>query len=59
MIDFLAKNGFMEVGVLYESPFTSLAPGGPEDLFSDPEVDALVEVLAAVQAKAVPQENAA
>ncbi|WP_182873848.1 DEAD/DEAH box helicase family protein [Microbispora sp. H10670] len=59
VIDFLAKNGFMEVDVLYESPFTSLAPGGPEDLFPDPDVDALVGVLASVQATAIPEENAA
>ncbi|WP_055477913.1 DEAD/DEAH box helicase family protein [Sphaerimonospora mesophila] len=59
VIDFLTRNGFMEVDVLYESPFTSVAPGGPETIFSDPDVDALVEVLATVQATAVPEESAA
>ncbi|GIH72358.1 hypothetical protein [Sphaerimonospora thailandensis] len=39
--------------------WVDLASGGPEAIFADPDVDALVEVLAAVQATAVPEENAA
>ncbi|MFD6096490.1 type I restriction-modification enzyme R subunit C-terminal domain-containing protein [Nocardiopsis flavescens] len=29
IIDYVAKNGFMDVGELYEPPFTGVSPGGP------------------------------
>jgi type I restriction enzyme R subunit len=53
-IDHLAKNGIIDTGLLYEQPFTSLAPGGPETIFEDNDVDAIVTVLDAVRATAVP-----
>ncbi|MCA2227554.1 DEAD/DEAH box helicase family protein [Nonomuraea aurantiaca] len=59
LIDYLAKNGIMEVEALYESPFTALAPRGPEDLFSEASVDAIVLVLQGVRATATPEEHAA
>lgn len=37
--------GVMRVGQLYESPFSSLAPAGPEKLFRDEELDVLDGVL--------------
>jgi type I restriction enzyme R subunit len=39
VIDYLARNGTVEVDVLYEHPFTSHAPRGPEDIFPEPDVD--------------------
>ena len=53
-IDHLAKNGLIDIGLLYEQPFTGLAPGGPETIFENADVDAIVTVLNTVRATAVP-----
>lgn len=58
LTDVLAKNGIVEVGQLYEAPFTALANRGPEDLFPEPEVDAIVRVLRDVRSTAVPVAEA-
>jgi hypothetical protein len=39
VVEHLTANGAMDVGLLYEPPFTSLAAGGPETLFPDADVD--------------------
>jgi len=44
LIEVLAKNGTAEVADLYESPFT-LRARGPEDLFTDAQIDAIEAVL--------------
>jgi type I restriction enzyme R subunit len=54
LIDVLAKNGLIQIERLYESPFTLLAPDGPEVLFSSAEIDALLAVLAGVEVTAQP-----
>ena len=54
VIDHLARNGTIAVDVLYDPPFTALAPGGPEDLFPETDVDAIATTLRAVHATAVP-----
>ncbi|NYH52981.1 type I site-specific restriction endonuclease [Nocardiopsis arvandica] len=59
IIDYVAKNGFMDIGDLYEPPFTCVSPGGPERVFSDAEVDTIEEVLKDIRATAVPRERAA
>ncbi|HET6503127.1 MAG TPA: type I restriction-modification enzyme R subunit C-terminal domain-containing protein [Amycolatopsis sp.] len=53
-IDYLAHNGTIAVDVLYETPFTVIAPGGPEDLFLDQDVDSMVKTLESVNATAIP-----
>lgn len=50
----LTAHGAMDPGLLYESPFTGLAPQGPESLFDEADIDALVAVLHAVRASAAP-----
>ncbi len=41
---------------LYESPFTELAPQGPESLFSGPDIDQLIAILDSVRVTATPDE---
>jgi type I restriction enzyme R subunit len=41
----LTNNGVMEPARLYESPFTDLAATGPESMFTESEVDNIVEIL--------------
>ena len=54
VITFLTEHGVMDVARLYESPFTDMAPQGPEGLFSGSDIDALVDVLDAVRITASP-----
>jgi type I restriction enzyme R subunit len=58
LTDVLAKNGLVDVGQLYEVPFTALASGGPEDLFPEAEVDAIVTALRDVRSTAIPVAEA-
>jgi type I restriction enzyme R subunit len=53
LIEVVAKNGTATVDELYKSPFTNRARG-PEDLFTDADIDAILETLQDIQAKAQP-----
>ena len=59
IVEHLTVNGSMDPGLLYEPPFTSLAVGGPESLFPDADVDALIATIIAVRDNALPQDRAA
>ena len=59
VVEHLTTNGAMDVGLLYEPPFTGLASGGPETLFRDADVDALISAIRAVGANAHPSGKAA
>jgi type I restriction enzyme, R subunit len=59
IVEHLTTNGTMDPGRLYEAPFTSLSPGGPERLFPDADVDALIATIRAVDENARPHEEAA
>jgi type I restriction enzyme R subunit len=52
IINHLTEHGVMGAALLYESPFTDIAPHGPDDLFTSAEVDHLVAVLDHVRAAA-------
>ena len=59
IVEQLTTNGTMDLGLLYEPPFTTLAPGGPESLFADAEVDDLITAIRTVDTNARPQNEAA
>jgi type I restriction enzyme R subunit len=48
----LTEQGVMAPALLYEPPFTDVAPQGPDGLFTSAQVDELFGVLASVEARA-------
>lgn len=50
IVEDLTRNGRMEPGRLYESPYTDHAAEGPDSLFSDTEVDAIVNLIRGLSA---------
>jgi type I restriction enzyme R subunit len=52
IIDSLSVLGVVEAARLYESPFSDLAPQGPDVLFSETEVTEIVDILHRVRASA-------
>ncbi|WP_045879473.1 DEAD/DEAH box helicase family protein [Pseudofrankia sp. DC12] len=55
LIDVLAARGLLDVGQLYNPPLRSLAPRGPDKLFSLPEIATVKTILAQIRATAIPQ----
>ena len=53
IVTHLTERGVMEPGLLYEPPFTSYAPLGPDALFTSAQVDELFGVLDTVRATAL------
>lgn len=53
VVDHLTAQGVMEPGLLYESPFTDVAPQGPEQVFNDAKISRLFEVIEALNRSAV------
>ncbi|KPQ00274.1 MAG: type I restriction enzyme, R subunit [Rhodobacteraceae bacterium HLUCCA12] len=39
VIEYLTRNGVVDPGLLYDSPFTDSKPDGPDSIFADDEVD--------------------
>ena len=53
IVDHVTAHGFMLPARLYESPFTDVSPTGPDGVFADGRVDALIGVLHEVQDRAL------
>ena len=52
IIDYLTEHGAVEQGRIYESPFTTVAPEGPEKLFDADELDRIFEVIESITVSA-------
>lgn len=55
----LTATGVVEVGRLYDLPYTDHAPTGPEEVLPEADVDNIVSILNAVRANAAPEDDAA
>ncbi|MGE0304250.1 MAG: DEAD/DEAH box helicase family protein [Acidimicrobiia bacterium] len=53
IVNELTKNGIVEPGRLFESPYTDHAPTGPADFFADTDVEIIVETLHGIKRRAV------
>ncbi|WP_406282914.1 hypothetical protein OH799_35415 [Nocardia sp. NBC_00881] len=58
LTDYVRKNGVIEVGALYEPPFKSVAPTGPEDIFSEEDVDRIVAVVRNIRTTSLADQQA-
>ena len=45
VIEYLADNGTIDPGRIYDSPFISIAPQGPELLYSPSDADEFFEIV--------------
>ena len=50
----LTESGVLEPGRLYDSPYTDVAPQGPDAMFASADVESLLEILVEVRAHAIP-----
>jgi type I restriction enzyme R subunit len=53
IVDHLTEHGVMKAELLYESPFTDIAPFGPDGIFAGAEVDQIIAALQQVRATAI------
>ncbi|AWB96978.1 restriction endonuclease subunit R [Agromyces badenianii] len=54
IVDELTKNGVMEPGRLFESPYTDHAPTGPDYVFPSSDIEVIVGTLRHIKETAVP-----
>ena len=45
VINYLTQHGTIDVGRVYESPFTSVAPEGPDAIFSNPDLEEFFDIV--------------
>ncbi|MEU0076295.1 DEAD/DEAH box helicase family protein [Micromonospora tulbaghiae] len=55
----LTQNGVMEPERLYDSPFSDIAPQGPDSIFPSADVDRLITILNSVRETAAPETEVA
>lgn len=55
----LTATGVVAVARLYDSPYTDKAPTGPEEVFTEADVDNIVSILNTVRANAAPEGGVA
>jgi type I restriction enzyme R subunit len=53
IVDHLTNQGVVSAARFYESPFTDIAPTGPQAIFTEEDVEALVVILDQVRAAAL------
>lgn len=53
VVDHLTEQGVMDPGLLYDSPFTDIAPRGPEEMFEEARVVQLVDRIRTMNDSAV------
>lgn len=53
VIDHLTEHGTIDPERLYESPFTDLTPQGPDGLFTEPQMEALLDAIEQVRTTAM------
>lgn len=53
IINQLVDHGIVDVSLLYESPFTDVAPQGPDAIFSADQVDKIMGLLEKIKATAI------
>jgi type I restriction enzyme R subunit len=59
IVEHLTANGVMDVGRLYESPFTDSAPQGPDMIFTEEQVNNIIAILGEVRDRALPDVTVA
>jgi len=52
IVNHLTEHGIMDASLLYESPFTDVAPLGPEGIFTSAQVTEIVRAIEKVNARA-------
>ena len=58
IINYLTQHGVMEPGLLYQPPFTDMAPEGPDQIFQTAELDKICNLMAFIRSRALFQEAA-
>lgn len=54
LIDYLAHNGTVDVDALYEAPFITTAPRGPEEIFAESVIATIIATMDSVRSTAIP-----
>lgn len=58
IVDELTANGVMEAARLYESPYRDYAATGPESMFTEADVDNIIDILNTFRTNALPADQA-